>query len=197
VVGQHLDRHAVLAGQGVIGGDGEHLGVLGDHRPEGEAGIVEHQPAHDHVDVAGQQRTHGVRQVHLVQRHRAVGVRPFEGDDQPVERRHGGRGCEAEAQLPGRGARGGAGRRDRGGQLRVGGSEPVAQLRAEGSQRHPPAGALEQRTADLTLQRGDEATDPGLGPVQALGRPPEVQLVAQDQERVDPIQIQPATSREH
>jgi hypothetical protein len=86
-----------------------------------------------------------------------------------------------------RGAHGGAGGPD--------GGEDVARVLGEHlagvRHAHRATRALEQRDAQLALQRGDVRTDPGLGAVHLLGGGGEPPAVHHREERPQPVQLHP------
>src|SRR5690606_4092512 len=65
---------------------------------------------------------------------------------------------------------------------------------ALGREPHPPGGAVEQRTAEVTLQLLDRAAQRGLCDVQACRGASEVQLLGDGEEGLDVVEIHPASS---
>lgn len=68
--------------------------------------------------------------------------------------------------------------------------EVVAQAAADQREVHGAGGALEQGCPGGPFQLLDDLADPGLGDVQPLGRPPEVELVRQCQKDLYVSQFQ-------
>ena len=67
--------------------------------------------------------------------------------------------------------------------------ELVGGAGSKGGEGDLAAGALEEGAADLALERGHQAADPGFGQVEPLGAAPEVQLLGNDEERLDLGQV--------
>ena len=182
VVGQVFRGRRSSGRQRVVAAHGQRAGPVLDGGPGREVGLVDDEPADQDVDVAAAQLPVQItRAGGFPQLDGATGIGGRERADQAGQRGPAGGQREADAQCSLGLPRGRAGVIEGGQQLRVGWPPAVAQAPAERGEPDPAGGPVEQRAADLPLQRCHQPAHPRLGQAQAFCRPAEVQLVGQDQ----------------